>query len=50
MATLPKGGIEPVFHGISLPGSGYDLCANFREGPNVMTLSTSLDTEGAGLT
>lgn len=37
MSTLGKKRVnEPLFHGILLPGSGFDLCANFQERLNLM--------------
>lgn len=51
MATLAKEGVEPPFHGICKTScSGFDLCANFQEGLNIMMLSTSLDAKRGGLT
>lgn len=51
MASLAKEGVsEPPFHGILLPGSGFDLCANFQEVLNIMMLLISLAAKGGGFT
>lgn len=51
MATLAKAGLsEPLFHGILLPGSGFDLSANFQEVSNVMMLLISSAAKGGGFT
>lgn len=51
MATLAKEGVsEALFHGILLPGSRFDPCANSQEVLNIMMASTSLDAQGGGFT